>query len=211
MQPHRVLIGDQMPPSPSSLLDCSGIGSLIAPALELEETLDSFFLEKKKKKTFSSWVCIFLLSHQNTRKALLIHERNSEPVGLTFLFTDVRSSWHSQSVRTCERVFIVGEDWKTPSPSSSSAFIYYLSNTAHIFNYLPLAAVVNELFTLCWIMYHLVHKQRSLHTVPRWGGQEVAQHSGEMRHYGTLRTFVGHGMGISAGGNLEATPIELWN
>lgn len=78
---------------------------------------------------------------------------------------------------------------KPPSPSPSSAIIYYLSSTAHIFNYLPLAAVVNELFTLCWIMYHSVHKQRSLHTVPRRGRAEVPRCSGGMTHYGRLWTL----------------------
>lgn len=38
-------------------------------------------------------------------------------------------------------------------------------------------------------MYHLVHKQRSLHTVPRRGGKEVPQYSSGSRHYGTLWTL----------------------
>lgn len=131
-----------------------------------------------------SWfsrIFIFLLSHY------YFHTCYRQPSGLTFLFTCVSPSLDSQAVCAWKGLYC-WRGMENSSPFSSSAIIYYLSYTAHIFIYLPLAAVLNELFTLCWIMYHLVHKQRSLHTVPRWGGQEVIQYSGGMRHYGTLWT-----------------------
>lgn len=54
MQTHHVHIGDQMPRSPSGLLDFSGINTLISPAPKLEEIL---------LYSLFSRIFIFLLSH----------------------------------------------------------------------------------------------------------------------------------------------------
>lgn len=122
MQTHRVLVGDQMPRGPSGLLDCSG-SSLISPA-QIGRDLLVFNVEKclfSLKFVFFCWVV-----KTAKRYFWYFHTCSRYPAGLTFLFTCVSSSWHSRSERTCERAFIVGEEWKTLLPHPLLSFIIFL-------------------------------------------------------------------------------------
>lgn len=54
------------------------------------------------------------------------------------------------------------------------SFIIFLVNyTAHMFNYLSVAAMYNELFTLLLNYVPFGHKLRSLHTGPHCGLREI--------------------------------------
>lgn len=137
MQTHGVHTGDQKPRGPSGPLDGSGISSLISPSWT------------RSCRHCRNTLFLFRLSHGNTHQALVMLSQVPGTLRLAFLLTCVSCSWQSRPECTCEKASLCWGRLESSSPSSSSAIIYYLSYTAHIFNYLPLAAVLNELFTLC--------------------------------------------------------------